>query len=249
MPVKTLSALRARFEDGDRPTPQDFIDLIDTLGSISDLAAVAITTAAPVLVVADQTARLAAGPGVDVGQRVKQTNTGSTYVKQQDDGTDPGDWEEIGDSIIQIAEVTGLQDELDRRILNNTDDATTGSIGAVNYHTPNWSINLTDPVNVDVVFPNNAIEFAYRDSNLDISLTDSGLLDIYGQNQTLIIKNTSGSTITVDLVDDAVVFNGEFPISLPSGKMMTLTITAMPVADGDPEGMDPYFFVSYAIEV
>lgn len=243
MAVKTVATLRTRFEGLDKPTQQDWTDLIDTMQSILETAQVAINTAQPVVVVADQAARLAAGPATQLGQRVKQSDNGLTYVKQQETGSLAGDWVSIGDSVIEIADVTGLQSALDSKLINYDDDITTGPIRARNVRLENVSVNLTGPGFLTTPIPGNGWEYAFRDQNFVFDLFLTGTPE--GHSITVGVKNIAVAPIDCSLGSSFIVFGQPFPVTIPAGKWLVVTVTCMP----DPGyGTGPFYFISYALE-
>lgn len=248
MAVKTVAALRLRFEGNDRPTRQDWIDLIDTMQGILDSANLAIQTAQPVTLVADQAARLALPPTFLPGQRAKQTNNGLTYVKQQQPGTNLADWVEIGDSIITIPDVIGLQTALDSKLINYDWDITTGVITARNFYLQNPSLNNTGPAVVISPMPWSAFEYAYRDQNFTISLNPTGSPDPVpeGCSNTIAVLNTSVAPIDASLTPGFRAFGQPFPVTIPPGKWLIFTITVL--TDPGYGGAAPFYFIGYALE-
>jgi hypothetical protein len=248
MAIKTVAALRLKFEGLDAPTQQDWIDLIDTMQGIMDTADLAILTAQPVTLVANQAARLALPPTFLPGQRAKQTDNGLTYVKQQQPGSNLADWTEIGDASIEISDVFDLQNQLDSKLINYDWDITTGDIAAKNYYLANISINNTGPNIVSIPIPGNAFEYAFRDVNFTISLVPYGAPDPIpeGCSSTVAIYNSGAGSIDASLDPGFRVFGQPFPVTIPNGKWLVMTITILP--DPGYGGVAPFYFIGYALQ-
>lgn len=248
MAVKTIAQIRARFEGDDKPTPQDFIDLIDTLQNIRDLADQAIATAQPVTVVADQAARLAIGAATTIGQRVKQTDNGLTYVKQQEPGTNNGDWASIGDALVTIGDVSGLSAELNRRLSLVIDNETSGRLGAKNFYVANTGINLTGLDVVTIAIPGEGFAWAWRDQDFEIGVAlMGGYPPDSGGSATVAIRNTAAITLNVTVAPGIIVNGTDFPITLAPDNWMLVTVTCLARPSWMAPGAD-LIFMSWAQE-
>lgn len=248
MPIKPVSVLRTRFEGLDAPTQQDWIDLIDTMQGILDTADLAILTAQPVTLVADQAARLALPPTFLPGQRAKQVDNGVTYVKQQQPGSNLADWTEIGDALIEISDVFDLQNQLNSKLINYDWDITTGDIAARNYYLANISINNTGPAVVTIPIPGNAFEYAFRAVNFTISLVPYGAPNPVpeGCSSTVAIYNSGALPIDASLAPGFRVFGQPFPVTIPAGQWLLMTITIL--TDPGYGGSAPFYFIGYALQ-
>lgn len=245
MAIKTIAALRAKFEGDDRPTEQDYKDLIDTIESIEQAAITSLSSAEPVEVVADEAARLALGPSLDAGRRVKQTDNGITYVKQVETGSLVGDWVAIGDAAIEIADVSGLQAALDQYLIKSASDTSTGKLGAQSFYLNEISLNNTTPA-VNVFMPLYGFEYAFRSADFEIQVTEF-TPPVDGASCTVAIKNTSGGPITATLDVGVIPMNGTFPAILSAGKWMVITISALRVPiTGTSPGLK--YFISWVQE-
>lgn len=248
MAVKTIAQIRARFEGNDKPTHQDFIDLIDTLENIRDLSNQAIATATPVTIVADQAARLALLGAIVVGARVKQTDNGLTYVKQQENGSLDAHWVSVGDSVIELDDVISLDSELNRKLTRLEANETTGRLGAKNFYVANPAINLTGADVVTLPIPGDGFSWAFRDQDFEIEVAPFGTYPPdSGSSVTCAIKNTSGGLINVTVQPGIIVNGTDFPITLDAGKWMMVTITCLARPDFMAPGAD-LFFMSWGQE-
>jgi hypothetical protein len=234
MAIRTIAELKSYFQGvpvTDRPSAQNFTDLFDTLQWYEDMANAALAAASPVIIVPDQATMLANGPTYAVGQRVKHTDEGLTWVKQQQTGSVIGDWAPIGDSAITIPDVLNLQTELDKRFTRDVFGETClGRLGVRNISQPQigmWNMLGTSPTEVfaDPWGPS----FSYGAA----ALTEDAILkwqtltvgSFIGHSVTGFLYNNSIVPINVSLDAGMLGTNGSWPVNLGAGKWMSVTMT------------------------
>lgn len=260
MPVRTAEELKKYFLAGNKPSQLWWNNFFDSLALLEAKAEEAYRVNGPIIWVADQAARLLIGPRVSIGRMVKQTDTGRTYVKQQQTGANVGDWEDIGDSQIVISDVENLPDELASRLRNDANDSTSGVLGATNF----WNTqdtaalapvtDLGSTVRVDMLIASGP-HFSYAEVEKDFTIHAnlSGGNPSVGITQTLIVRNTSASPVQFNRPAGSstqrwVITNGDDPIVLVSGYIMTLAVTPVIMPDVDPDYGGPgsmYYFITY----
>ncbi len=236
MAIRTIAELKSYFQGAypgpDRTSAQQFTDLFDSLQWYEDMANAALAAASPVIIVPDQATMLATGASYKVGQRVKHTDEGLTWVKQQQTGTLIGDWAPIGDTAIEISDVIGLQDALDARFTRDlpTPETCVGRLGAMNLSTPqigNWMMLGTSPTEVFADphgYPlNYGVAALTEDAILRWSTITPG--PVAGKSVTGFLYNAS--LVAIDVSIDAAMLgtNGSWPVNLGSGKWMAVTMT------------------------
>jgi hypothetical protein len=252
MPVKDITILRTRFESGDAPSQQDFINLIDTVEEIRQTALTAMAAAGEITMVADQAARLTP-PIPPVGSKVKQVDDQHTYIRgDTGDGTHDEDWIPIADAVIDIADVEDLQDALDDKLHNDADDSTEYPIQAKNFHLSACASAETMPIDaglensgeLNIEIPGPALKMAYRSTSFVVD-TIAGATDHPGHSASVLVRNTHTGAIVVQFPVTMVIFAGATAEQIPAGKSIMISVT---IGDHLPAGGDPIRFASYAIE-
>jgi len=238
MAIRSIAHLKSYFQGipkTDNPTAGEWTDLIDTIGWYYDMVNAAVAASSPVIIVANEAELLTNGETYAVGRRIKQTDIGKTWVKQQQPGTSLGDYGEIGDTAIVISDVLGLQIQLDRRIVNDGDDASTARLGVRNTFTSvigTWQM-LGGPEEIQADPTGPALNYAVVDVFASFQLDWTGAFPTgEGRSVTGFIHNGAPGNITGTMAGpDMIGTNGEWPvIMLPdTWLMVTFTWVTLPV--------------------
>lgn len=225
MAVSTFAELKAHFKSPKVATVQAWTDVLDTIQRIVDQLNAALAAGAPVIVVADQTARLALGPTLVVGQMVKQTDDGVTYSKQTDPGSEVWEWVPTGDVKVNLSDVVQLIPALNARIINDGDD-TAQRLGVRQtwYHALP-KVDLIDDSGKVLPLDPFSPQYSYAtvDEDCRMEIMPSALDDYAGRCVNLIIYNPE----LVDLILECPVGSLNQAeagrMTLPSKKLVWLT--------------------------
>lgn len=222
MAVRTFAELKAHFKASNIATAARWTDVIDTIEWIEGRLTAALAAASPVLVVADQAARLALGPTLVVGQMVKQTDDGVTYSLQVAPGDQTGQWVAVGDVKVEIHDVLDLQAQLNRRLVED-DDNTAWRLGV------RQTLFGELPVLLDsggtILVPVNGAWMSYADAAGDVTLTPDLpiLFSDYTKTVSLMLYNPQLAAIRVTLPVSAFSQHIGNEFDLPSGKLAIIT--------------------------
>jgi hypothetical protein len=233
MAIRTIAELKSYFQGvpvTDRPSAQNFTDLFDTLQWYEDMANAALAAASPVIIVPDQATLLANGPTYMVGQRVKHTDLGLTWVKQQQTGAVIGDWAPIGDTAITIPDVLNLQTELNNRFTRDlAGEVCVGRLGVRNISQPQigtWQMLGTSPTEIQVDPWGPSFNYGA------VALTEDAIFSVMaftpgyiGNSVTGFLYNASAAPIDVNLGSGMLGTNGSWPVNLGVGKWVSVTFT------------------------
>lgn len=232
MAIRSIAHLKSFFQGvpkTDRPTTSEWTDLIDTISWYYDMANAALAAASPVILVADEAALLAGGASYAVGQRIKQLDIGKTFVKQQQPGTSTGDYGEIGDTAIVISDVVGLQEQLDRRIINDADDASNSRIGVRNLFTNvigDWQM-LGGPVEIQPDAAGPALNYPVATVSANFQFGWAGTFPVNeGRSVTGFVYNASPVEVTASMAEPEMIgTNGEWPVTVQPDTWLMVTFT------------------------
>lgn len=230
MAIRSIAHLKSFFQavpTNDRPGSTEFGDFFDTLTWFNDMSTAAAAAASPVMIVADQAARLALGPSISAGQRVKQTDNGITYIKQISPGSNVGDWEAIGDTAITIPDVVGCAAALALKLRGDTDDQATDRLGVRNLQLDplgDWPVTLGGTNYITADPEGQGLNYAEAPGHFTLALVvPSGT--VAGRSVTGLIYNPQVGAVNATLGAGMIGTNGVWPISLPAGKYMYVTFT------------------------
>lgn len=261
MPVREIEVLKRYFRAGNKPSQIWWNNFFDSLAEIERQALIAYEINGPIIYASNQAHRLVIGTAVTVGRMVQEMDTGITFVKQQQPGSNLGDWEAIGDAQITIPDVEDLQLELDNLYVKDANSAGNVLIGAYNFHQPGpvaelFAVDLgaTERVDVDLTTGNSMV-YASVTKNFTLGIAASGVIT-QGLTQTLMAFNSSGGPLEFSMPADTgmawyVLINGTEPVVVASGKFLTLAIQALPVNASDPDYAGPghmVYFVTYGLQ-
>lgn len=261
MPVRAIDILKNYFRSGNKPSQIWWNNFFDSLAEIERQAIIAFNINGPIIYVTDEAHRLLIGPATTIGRMVQQLDTGVTYVKQQQPGSNLIDWTEIGDAQITIPDVNGLQDELNALLLNDTDDQADVFIGAANFHQPGpvvevAAVDLGATERVDMNL-DTGYSMIYASVTKDFSLAMSATNPTTtAMTQTLMAFNSGGASVACSLPADTatawyILINGIAPMVVSSGKFLTLAVQSVPVppsAPGYGGAGHMAYFVTYGLQ-
>lgn len=253
MPVRTYDELKKYFLTGNKPSQIWWNNFFDTLALVEKRAQDAYAVNGPVIVVANQAARLLIGPALSIGRQVKQSDNGVTYSKQVETGDDVADWVAIGDTDIQISDVNTLQTEIDNRINKAGSDFTAFNLTADAF----WITSACDTASITDLGATERVNmnfdtgpgFRYtaaitKDFTIGISSAVSPKPSL-GMSQIVLVKNNSGGGLSfikpADIADTGsgatkfVLTNASSPLLVPDGKVLTISVLKVPIHVSDPD--------------
>lgn len=261
MPVKTPSELKKFFTVKEKPSQVKWNHFFDSMNLIREKAEEAYAVNGPLIWVPNETARLAIGPFIYVGRMVKQQDTGRTYVKQVNPGSNPADWTDIGDTNIVIADVNGLTDELGYLLRKDVTNSTSGVLYAYNFY-QTQAMETVIPIDLGgselVTMPfgtGPALLFAECTKDFTLLLNTAGPEPWMGMPQTVVVRNSSVSAIQFTLpvgssTEIWVLSNGSTPVIVPVNYHLTLAVQGFIVDVSDPAYTPGAFrwFVTYGLQ-
>jgi hypothetical protein len=239
--LKDTTQLKALFGSGNSPSQTSWNHLFDWLLHVEGLVEQAATDG-PVIFVDDADHMYAIGPSLMPGATVRQVDSGLTYVKQQEPGDTSGDWELMGDVLLTIPDIIGLEAALDTLLLRTGDDVTVGTISAHNFgqHPP---VSTLIPVTQDlqqVITLNRTDGIPFNRAvvmgNFTLSIT-GGASD-HGFSQMVMVRNASEALVSFTKPADTetekfIVINTTSTVEVAAGKTMTISVNRVALPEGD----------------
>ena len=246
MAVSTFAELKAHFKSPKVATVQAWTDVLDTIQRVIDQLNAAIAAGSPVVVVANQAARLALGPTLVIGQMVKQTDDGVTYSKQTEPGSSTLDWVATGDVKVELSDVFNLIPELNRRLINDGNDlAQRLGVAQTWYHAlPN--VALVDDEGMTLPVDPFSPQYSYATVNEDcrIVVAPSELTDYSGRCVQFLTYNPELTDVALECPIGSYNQGDANLIVLPSKKLVWLTFLFVTF----PGDASPSFWILHEIE-
>jgi hypothetical protein len=238
MAIRTIAELKSFFQGtptNDRPTAEQWTDLLDTIAFYKLRADAALASSFAVILVANESLMRINGPSYTVGQKIKCLDTEITYVKQQEPGTLIGEYAAIGDTSIQMAEVDGLRAALSDALSSVANgDSTDFRLGVANLATPVFGVWSYTPglLTISPVFP--ALNYPHEPVDDNVTLAWTPADAAHGFSSTCFVQNKKADIININLDETNMVpTNGPWPISLVADQWVAITATFIHEPDHD----------------